>query len=168
MNLMPRTLSEWFRGLRQRFFLAAVQVTAEEAVADLEIESIAIRRRLVEESYEAVDFAKKLDPGGDELKERIRLAFLDDMKEVGRIRAEVIGGRVSFEEGREALRDFPHESAGSATSLPTDSTGDGNRALPAAEAPDGPAQPWPLKRGRGRPRKHPRPEGNGQTGKASG
>jgi hypothetical protein len=174
MTLFPRPLSEWFRGLRQRFFMAAVRVTAEEATADLEAEALDIRKRRVKQVFEALDYAGQLATDGDEHKERALAAFREDIMDIRNIRDEVLSGRKSILEGREALRDLPPESGSSHGSLPDESKPTASTAPESTPLGTGSTgsetSSDPVRRGRGRPKgskTRPRTEQGGSNGQGS-
>lgn len=176
MSIIAETLVEWFRGVRQRFFFAAVRVTVEEAAADLEAESIGVKKRRYEQLHEALDFASQLPVAQDKYKQRALDLFREDLLDIRGVTDGVLSGRIPYAEAGEALRDLPPGSGSSETSLPDKSKPVVRQALPDGsgprdpETPDPPHEPKatpPVKRGRGRPPKprplpRPQPNGSGQ------
>jgi hypothetical protein len=154
LTLIPRPLSEWFSGLCDRFFFAGVGVSAERAVAGLEAEAVEVKKDRVRTTLEALDYAREIDTEGDEFKERVLAEYREDLLAVRGITAKVVDGRIPLAEGREALRNLPPGSGGSATSSPAAPP----RAITQADgSPSAPTEP--PRRKRGRPPKHrPQPE----------
>ena len=108
MTLIPRPLADWFRGIRHRFFFAAVRVTVEEAAADLEKpppslpKSVELRRASV-----AIHFLRQLLTDGDELKLKVLAALHEDLMDLRSITGEVLGGRMPLADGLEANPERP-------------------------------------------------------------
>ena len=154
LNLIARPLADWFRDLCQRYFFAGVSVSAEKAVADLEAEAVEVKQDRLRTALEALDYARQIDTEGDEYKERVLAEYREDVLAVRGITADVLAGRTPLAEGREALRNLPPGSGGSATSLPD---GSPKTIAQANGAPSDPADPPRRKRGRP-PKPRPQPE----------
>lgn len=167
--MIPNLLSEWFRALRQRFFMAAVRVTAEEAATDLEAEAIDIKKRRLTQVLEALDLANQLPTDQDKHKEKALAFFREDILDVRKVTDQVLTGRMTFPEGSEALHALPPGVGNSPETYTAESKPVVRQALPdgkgaGSSKPAIPAEPDATptqKRGRGRPRKYPRPEANG-------
>jgi hypothetical protein len=187
MNWNPLTWFSQARDDRRRAFDAGLMVSREEYVAGLLDDAVKARRHGLDVTLSAIDAVAKLD-NSDPAKAAAIEAFKSGIVEQGKTLRSLMEHPMSAGQERQEALAHPFDDAESfATStngLPrptpkalSNETGDQSsktptdrQALPNGKSPEGPKTPPPPtapddmpppRKGPGRPRKHPRPEANG-------
>ena len=167
---------DWFRKVgrdeRREAFAEGLAVSHEEYRAILLEDAIAAKQRGLEATLEAIDYANQLS-SSDPAKAAAIAAFKQGVANQARTIRSLMDHPMPEGEGRDEALSVPFDdarsfetSSGNGLPRPTPKALPNGQATPNQETPNSSKNSTlnatPPRRGRGRPRKNPRPDEQGQ------
>lgn len=156
MHLIPRSLAEWLKPLFEQFVAYGTRATLHENAARFAADALKAEAELGAEAFRALDQLDAARAGGpDANPHRARVAELlaAGIADTLGVYREVASSQLSPEQGKVALTASPTSGGSGPAEL---APGAPSQALGQETPSAGPGTPAaPVKRLRGRPRKHP-------------